>query len=391
MAQIWPEQRSSAGGVRTRSLVKACLENDWRVTFFAYSKENSFSDELRSLGVKIIQIPLEETALQALLLAEQPNITIFDRFMTEEQFGWRIRELFPKCLRIIDTIDLHFLRQQREKGAFDETLPRELASLYRSDLNLLISTFEMEYIQTEFEFPKELLAYVPFFYEKAECGLSYSERSHFMFIGNYRHPPNFEAAQYLAKEIWPGIKSQVPFAELHLYGAYPRKEIVDLQNSSMRIFFRGATPDQYETLKKYRVNLAPILFGAGLKGKITDAWSVGTPCVSTPVGAEGLLPNPSLWGGLIADRGPDFVQAAIRLYEDEVLWQSSSGRGIAILHELFSRERESPRFIQLLEEKWQEKQRRTKENTIATLLWHHAHQSTKYFSRWILEKNKRSP
>ena len=165
MAQIWPEQRSSAGGVRTRSLVKACLENNWPVTFFAYSKENSFSEELRSLGAKIIQIPPEESSLQALLLAEQPDIAIFDRFMTEEQFGWRIRALFPKCLRVIDTIDLHFLRQQRESGSFDEGLPRELASFYRSDLNLLISTFEMEYIQTEFQFPKDLLAYVPFFYE----------------------------------------------------------------------------------------------------------------------------------------------------------------------------------------------------------------------------------
>lgn len=121
---------------------------------------------------------------------------------------------------------------------------------------------------------------------KLEMQKQWSRRKNFVFLGNMAHKPNNDSVKYMLKYIWPGIHEALPHAQLHIYGAnFPGDIQSDL---SKNVHCRGVMKD-IEALGKYRVMLAPIRFGAGVKGKITDAWREYLPVVTTPMGAEGLF------------------------------------------------------------------------------------------------------
>lgn len=398
---VWPEPVSSAAGVRTWQIINAIQKlTNWKITFLSPSKENSFSDALKNRGIAIHMVSANDSSFDALIRSLAPNFVIFDRFVLEEQFGWRVKEQCPDAMRIIDTQDLHSLRRAREKAFlekatveyFSEDFLRELASMYRSDSSLIISDFEKTLLEEKFQLTSSLLYLLRFFYDdKTErTNLSFEDRKNFLFLGNYRHPPNHDAALWLCQEIWPSIFAKLPSAALHLYGAYAPKNISSLHNPSKGIHFMGHAPDQYESFSQYRVNLAPLRFGAGIKGKISDAWLVHTPCISTSIGAEGMgYKDGQPWGGIMADEVDNFSTAACELYTNEKLWQSCSERGDQLMQDLFSFEKVAPAFIQHLIELKQNFSGRRKNNFIGQMLWHHTMQSTKYMSRWIEEKNKK--
>jgi len=156
--------------------------------------------------------------------------------MTEEQFGWRVAEQCPGALRILDTEDLHCLRVGRQLALKEERqfknndlisdhAKREIASIYRCDLSLIISPIEMGNLRDFFRVDTSLLHYLPFMLEsiineEKNKWLPYEERKHFISIGNFLHEPNWDAVRYLKEEIWSKIRYKLPDAELHIYGAY---------------------------------------------------------------------------------------------------------------------------------------------------------------------------
>jgi len=214
---------------------------------------------------------------------------MFDRFMMEEQFGWRVEKHCPDALRILDSEDLHFLRHARhaaiKAGEQNVTVPanhilfsdmakREIAAILRCDITLTISEFEMALLQQQFNVPADILHYCPFMLnqDKAPFELqSYEQRQHFVSIGNFRHEPNWDAVRYLKESIWPLIRAQLPQAELHVYGAYPPKKATQLHNEKQGFLVKGWADDALAVVADARVMLAPIRFGAGLKGKLIDA------------------------------------------------------------------------------------------------------------------------
>lgn len=384
---VWPEPVSSAAGVRTLSLLKS-LRKRHKIIFFSPSQKNRFSEALESDGIECMRADPNDSACEEFLKKHEPAVSVFDRFVMEEQFGWRIRELFPDCLRVIDTQDLHFLRKEREGAPAPDALLRELASVYRSDLSLVISRFEYDLLQSKYGVAPSLLHYCPFFVpEIAAPSANFSGRRHFVFLGNFRHPPNYEAALHLHDSLWPKLSTLLPAAELHLYGAYPPKEITSLHSPPARFYVNGPCEDAVSTLQAFRVNLAPLRFGAGLKGKIVDGWMAGTPCVSTAIGAEGMGETEN-WGGLVADTDDALVAACGRLHENETLWREKSERGRSLLKELFDGERESLRLQAAIEEAQGHLRHRREENLTGRMLWHQTMRSTRYFSRWIEAKNK---
>ncbi len=397
---VWPEPVSSAAGIRTLQLIKALQAlTNWKIFFLSPSKENSFSEALRNIGISTHCINANDPAFDTLIQSLNPSYVIFDRFVLEEQFGWRVKEQCPNAVRIIDTQDLHSLRRTREKAFLENTeidfftddAYREIASLYRSDSSLIISDFERKLLAGKFKVPSSLLYCLPFFYENKiqNPDLSFSDRRNFIFLGNYRHAPNHDAALWLCEEIWPKIFAKNPAAELHLYGAYAPKNISALHNPKKGIHFMGHAEDQYKTLAKYRVNLAPLRFGAGLKGKIADGWLMRTPCVSTSIGTEGMGYEENHWGGLLADGTDSFVAAATALYEEEMLWKKCSNQSEQLIQNLFSFSQIAAPFIEHLKQLKENLQKQRSNNFIGQMLWHHTLQSTKYMSRWIEEKNKR--
>ena len=149
---------------------------------------------------------------------------------------------------------------------------------------------------------------------------SFEDRKHFTMIGNFMHAPNVDAVLLLKRTIWKQIRAALPIAELHIYGAYAPQQILELHNLKEGFLIKGYAKSSEEIVRKSRVVLAPLQFGAGIKGKLTEAMLCGTPSVTTTIGAEGMHADFS-WNGFITDDLNDFAQKAVQLYLDASIWK----------------------------------------------------------------------
>jgi glycosyltransferase involved in cell wall biosynthesis len=214
-------------------------------------------------------------------------------------------------------------------------------------------------------------------------------RKDFAVIGNFRHEPNADGVRWLKREIWPEIRRRLPQARVHVYGAYAPREMMALDSADEGFLMKGAATDQYETLSRHLVNLAPLRFGAGLKGKISDGWWCGTPCVTTSIGAEGMRLGPERsFGGMVVDEPIAFAEAACRLLTDEAERREAIRVGHETLASRFDHARNGGRLITELEDIRINLPRHRAANFTGRMLSHHHHRSTQYFSRWIEAKNR---
>ena len=208
-----------------------------------------------------------------------------------------------------------------------------------------------------------------------------------MTIGNFRHAPNWDAVLYL-QSIWPLIRQQLPQAELHIYGSYPPPKATALNNPKTGFLINGWAEHAYAVMESARVCLAPLRFGAGLKGKLLDAMMVQTPSVTTSIGAEGMSMPDMSWPGAIADDGADFVDAAVRLYGDKETWQTAQNRTLPHLQQQFDGQKIAKQLIEKINQVQQNLVQHRLDNFTGAMLKHHTMTSTKYLSQWIMEKNK---
>ena len=404
---VWPEPTSSAAGSRMLQLLKCFKQEKWDITFTCTALETEHMINFDDLNIVAKKIQVNDSGFDEFIKNLQPNIVIFDRFMTEEQFGWRISTHCPEALRILNTEDLHFLRKTRKKCinenialtysrlAENEITKREIASIYRSDLSLLISDFEMKLLKDDFNINNELVHYLPFLLPPLEANTvnhwkTFEERQHFITIGNFRHPPNLDSIYYLKQEIWPLIKKELPTAELHIYGAYPTQKVIQLSDYKNSFIIKGRAENAHEVIGKARVCLAPLRFGAGLKGKLIDSMYCGTPNTTTPIGIEGIISEETLWSGLVSNTPIDFAKKAVELYTNKTTWLQSQFKGIKIINTRFDKQKFTQKLfdkIENIQNKGIDKHR--EHNFIGSMLLHHTMQSTKYMSKWIEEKNKR--
>ncbi len=401
---VWVEPHSSAAGSRMLQLINYFLKEKYHVTFATTTQKTSNAIDLTNLGVAEIIIELNATSFDTFITNLNPNIVVFDRFMIEEQFGWRVADHCPNALRILDTEDLHSLRKTRHESikkatsfSINELLisdiaKREIAAILRCDLSLIISSFEMKLLEETFKIDASLLLHLPFMLktittkERNEW-LAFEERQDFVTIGNFLHAPNVDAVIQLKKDIWPKIRKEIPKARLHIYGAYPTQQILQMHNENEGFLVKGFAVDANEIIGKAKVVLAPIRFGAGIKGKLTEAMLNGTPSVTTTIGAEGMHDNLA-WNGFIENETENFVSKAIELYTDKMVWNNAQKNGVEIINQMYNKEQlERKLFLKLEELKHNFKEHRI-QNFLGALLQHQTLRSTKYMSKWIEEKNK---
>jgi glycosyltransferase involved in cell wall biosynthesis len=400
IGHVWPEPNSSAAGGRMIQLIKLFLKNNIEVIFCSPASETAFSFLLKTLGITQYQIKINDSDFDNLLKEINPDVVLFDRFMTEEKFGWRVAEVCPNALRILDTEDLHCLRYARQKAVLENTefntellmndyAKREIASVMRSDISLIISSFEMNLLQSFFKIDTQLLFYLPFLIDLKTIPVfkKIEERNHFVSIGNFLHEPNKDAVLQLKKSIWPLIRKKLPKAELHIYGAYVPESILQLNNPEEKFIIKGRAEDAINVIADAKVLLAPLRFGAGLKGKLMEAMLCGTPSVTTSIGAEGMSFNSS-WGGAINDEPNDFANSAVELFVDEEKWKIAQNNGLDILSN-FDSNRFETNFIKKINLLFQNLNEHRSSNFFGAMLLSNQLNSTKYFSRWIEEKNKK--
>jgi glycosyltransferase involved in cell wall biosynthesis len=401
---VWPEPNSSAAGGRMMQLISIFQEQGFEITFASPALDSDFMIDLRALGIEKKSIALNCSSFDDFIKELNPSIVLFDRFMIEEQFGWRVSENCPDALRILDTEDLHCLRQARQK-AFkenrnfvvgdlfsEEVAKREIASILRCDLSLMISEFEMELLESVFKIDTSLLHYLPFLLNPISEDIlkelpSFEERRDFVFIGNFLHEPNWNTVQYLKEVIWPLIKQQLPDAVLNIYGAYPSQKVLQLHHPKSSFYIMGRADNAQEVVQKSRIVLAPIRFGAGLKGKLVEAMQSGTPSVTTTIGAEAM--NGDLpWNGFIIDDAEDFAKAAVVLYQDKNLWSEAQIKGNEIINTRYLKDNFSADFIEMISYLQSNLESHRNNNFIGSMLQFHTMRSTKYMSKWIEAKNK---
>lgn len=394
---VWPEPSSTAAGSRMLQLISLFQKHAYEITFLCSASKSDFSFDLSQISVKTKAIQLNDSSFDDEITALNPNVVLFDRFMIEEQYGWRVMENCPNALRILDTEDLHFLRKAREiafkqnrelifEDYISDVFKREMASIYRCDLTLLISEYEMQLATETFKIDASILHYLPFLSEEVNPNVpKFEDRQHFVSIGNFLHEPNWQTVLAL-KKCWKSIKKQLPEAELHIYGAYVSEKAKQLHNEKEGFLIKGRAESVAEVYSKAKVLLAPIPYGAGLKGKLFEAMQLGLPSVTTKMGAEAMNGNLD-WNGFITVNENDFVEKVVELYHDKSLWETAQKNGYKIIEKRFKKELFIIDFMNKVENIQENLKTHRNQNFVGQILQHQSLQSTKYMSKWIEAKN----
>lgn len=401
---VWPEPGSSAAGTRMVQLVHLFLSKGYEVTFASAASKSEFSYNLQETGVSERGITLNDHSFNLLLKEINPGIVLFDRFIMEEQYGWRVQEECPDAMRILDTEDLHCLRNARQQALknnlqlneadlFSDMAKREIAAILRCDLSLIISEVELKILQEQFQLDPALIYYLPFLEEElGEEDIrnwnAFEEREGFVFIGNFLHEPNWHTLQVLKTNVWPVLRKKIPGAKLHIYGAYATQKVMQLHNEKTHFYIHGRAENAREQISKHRILLAPIQFGAGVKGKFIDAMQVGTPSVTTTIGAESMRGDLD-WNGEIADDLTAFAAQAAALYQDKTRWLHAQQNGALIINGRYGKSRFMTSFLNAVKELSADLSRHRRRNFFGQILQHHTANSTKYMSLWIAEKKRK--
>ncbi|MCU1759883.1 glycosyltransferase family 4 protein [Pseudomonas sp. 14P_8.1_Bac3] len=414
---VWPEPRSSAAGGYVMQLLATFLQQGWDVTFSSPAGAGEHQEALTPLGIREVPIELNNSSFDTFVSELAPDIVLFEQFMMEEQFGWRVEKHCPDALRVLGTQDLQSLRQARHQRLKDrlkasddnndfsdlfapalreefelmadtDLAKREIAALYRCDLNLMVSDVEIELLVEQFKVPRSLLHGCPLMVDLPDrAPAAFEDRAHFLSIGNFRHAPNWDAVLWMKTTIWPLIREQLPAAQLHIYGAYTPPKAAALHNAAQGFHVMNWAEDALQVMSAARVCLAPLRFGAGIKGKIIDAMLCGTPNVTTPIGVEGMR-GQGAWPGAVTRTAREFADSAVQLYQDRYIWESAQKQGRALLAERFQQSVHGPALIERLAECRQHLAQLRRDNFTGSMLRHHQHKSTQYMAQWIEAKNR---
>lgn len=380
-------------------LIQLFLADGWAVTFASAALPSNHMVDIEALGVSRASIELNSRSFDEFIIQLRPDMVMFDRFMIEEQFGWRVAQHCPYAIRLLDTEDLHCLRAARQQALHagravtarelnSELAMREIASILRCDLSLIISSYEVELLRTHYGVDRALLWHLPFMLQPVQpCRFSeFEERHGYISIGNFRHAPNWDAVLYLKQTIWPAIRRRQPDAQLSVYGAYPPPKATRLHKPADGFLVQGWADDAHAVMRRARICLAPLRFGAGLKGKLVEAMSCGTPSVTTSIGAEGMhdgLP----WSGEIADDPQQIADQAVALYHARDRWQDAQQRGVMIVETHYDGAQLGKELLAGIAALRAGLALHRQNNFTGAMLQHHTMQSTRYMAQWIEAKN----
>jgi len=404
---VWPEPNSSAAGSRMLQLLEIFQKQGYQVSYASPAADSEHMIDLQSLDIIKVSIELNNCSFDEYVKKLNPDIVLFDRFMMEEQFSWRVDKQCPSALKLLETVDLHCLRYARHQAVkhnkdanmsdnlnyINDIAIREVASILRCDLSLMISEIEVEILTNIYHVNESLLLYLPFMYdsldevETVKKWPTFESRKHFVTIGNFRHEPNWDSVLYLKNKVWPLTREKLKDAELHIYGSYLPKKAQQLHNEKQGFFIKGWADNAIETISQYRICLSPLRFGAGMKGKLADAMLSGTPSITTTIGAESMQGDID-WPGFIYDTAEELSDSAITLYGNKKLWLEKQKNGLRIINNVFNKEENKQKFLSKLFSVIESLDEVRNNNFTGMMLRHHTMKSAMYMSQWIEAKNK---
>ena len=350
-----PHPDQDSGSVRVINMMRIFRDLGYQITFFADNRQwdGKYSEALQALGVEVLFgewiSNLPKFFLQH---GKQFDAVLISRHYVAENYLRLLEKYMPQAEFIFDTVDLHYLREQRQAELEED--PRlyraaarsrraELKIINRADTTLVVSPYEKSILSKDA--PDARVDIVSNIHPLHGCRRAFAERKDIFFIGGYQHPPNVDAAIWIAKHIWPLIHTQLPGVQCFLIGSKAPPIVKKLGGDGL--IFKGFVEDLEPWLDNCRIALAPLRFGAGVKGKVNMSMSYGQPVVATGIAVEGMHAQNGR-EVLVADDAESFAAEVVRLYKDEALWQQLSGNGLKNVSDHFSFEAARRNILEMM-------------------------------------------
>jgi GT2 family glycosyltransferase/2-polyprenyl-3-methyl-5-hydroxy-6-metoxy-1,4-benzoquinol methylase/glycosyltransferase involved in cell wall biosynthesis/uncharacterized coiled-coil protein SlyX len=332
-----PTPNQDAGSIVTFNMLLLLREMGFQVTFIP--EHNllylpDYTPALQRAGIEVLYAPYVTSVEQHLNeLGKRYDLALLFRGEVLENNVKLVRRYCPHAKVLFHTVDLHFLRMTREAALLSDSVKmleakqmkqRELAAICLADASIVVSMAELELLRPEL--PNGQIHVLPLIMNVEGTNKPFFERRNIIFVGGYQHTPNVDAVQYFVAEIMPLLRTRLPGVCFYVVGSNPPVEILALACEDVIVL--GFVEDLNPLLDKMRISVAPLRFGAGIKGKIGSAMSVGLPVVATSLAAEGMsLTNDE--NILVADGAEAFADTIAKLYKDEALWNRISHSGLA--------------------------------------------------------------
>ncbi len=336
----------ASGSLRLFNILKILKEMKFHITFIARNgyMEKYYRPILENMGIEVYAWDPLAMKAAGYIIDSKKNIP-YESLLKERKYEyaliefWHIAEYYLPIIRkysletkiIIDTVDIHFVREIREaelkkdgvlKNRAQLNKKREIAIYRNADRLWVVTENDKKAIKDYVgKIPIDIIANI---HSSNGEEKKYEDTSDLLFVGNFNHPPNYDAIQYFCQGIYPLIQKKLPEVKLYIVGNNPPPDVLSL--SSDKIIVTGYVKDLSPYLKRARVSVNPLRYGAGMKGKIGEALSWGLPVVTTSIGAEGMGLSEGV-DALIADSAEEFAKKVILLYGDKELWEKLSING----------------------------------------------------------------
>lgn len=335
---------NDSGSLRMFNLLRVFQNLGYKVSFIAandLSYHPIYTRQMQMNGVECFYQPYLESVTEHLKSHGQLyDVVLLSRVNIAEKHIDDARKYCLNAMILFDTVDLHFLREQRQAEINQDKLllatarmrkQQELTTARKADKTLLVSPVEIELFKQVA--PDVQVALLSNIHKNQVTTSGYHDREDILFIGGFEHLPNVDAMDFFIKEIFPVLHALKPDIRLLIVGSHLPAKIAAYASS--HIIIKGFVPDIKPVFDRIRLSIAPLRYGAGVKGKINTSMTYGVPVVATSVAAEGM----KLEHGrdiLVADEPEEFARQIIRAYDDEQLWTSLSNSGKANIEEHFS-------------------------------------------------------
>lgn len=338
-----PEPNQDSGSVRLCYLMQCLLDLGYRVSFLPDNRSHAghYTRQLQKMGIEALYEPWVPSLHDLFSKrGSEFDFVFISRYYVAENYLGLLRRHCPNARFIFDTVDLHFLREERLaelenslalRRAAAQTRRAELAVINAADTTLVVSPVEKTLLAEAA--PDAAVTVISNIHEVTGSQNTFAERKDIFFVGGYQHPPNIDAAQWFVSSIWPLIRKELPDLVFHLVGSKAPESVRALDGNGVR--FHGFVESLDPWLDGCRMAVAPLRYGAGIKGKVNMSMARGQPVVATPMAVEGMFARPGK-DVLVAETEEAFAAEVVRLYRDEDLWNRISQSGLENVQRYFS-------------------------------------------------------
>jgi O-antigen biosynthesis protein len=337
---VTPMPDQDAGSLRMVNLMRILRANNCHVAFMPSNLAwvERYTADLQAIGIEVLHQPYNNPSAFFRERGGEFDAIVLSRHYVAAEFLGLARLYARKARLIFDTVDLHYLRERRAadlEGCEDlarlsaKTRKQEIAVMREADVTLVVSHVEREILAHDA--PGVCVDVLSTVHEIFGCRRPFSDRRDLLFIGSFQHPPNSDAVIWFVNRVLPRVLQSIPDLRVHVIGSQVTDPIRAL--ASEHVIVHGFVEDIAPAMDAARISIAPLRYGAGVKGKINMAMSYGLPVVATPMAVEGMHVQ-SGEEVLVAESADAYADAIVRLYNDENLWKrlSTGGLGNVLKH-----------------------------------------------------------